>query len=78
MLKLKMKQRCKKVSVLGDYLHHSDDGFAVSDDALRQTSVTTAEHKHQMISTQKISDYMYRNYTKIETCFCSVIKLAVP
>ena len=51
MSQLKMKQHCKKVSVLTDCLHHSDDGFAVSDDALHQTSVTTYEYKHSMTTT---------------------------
>jgi len=51
MLWLKMKQHCKKVSVLADCLHHSDDGFAVSDDELHQTSVTTHEY----------SDYHMKN-----------------
>jgi hypothetical protein len=67
MLQLMMKQHCKKVSVLGDCLHHSDDGFAVSNDALHQTSVTTYEYKHSVITTRKISNYMYRNYAKRET-----------
>jgi len=51
MLRLKMKQHCKKVSVLADCHHHSDDGFAVQDDALHQTSVTTYEYKHAVTTT---------------------------
>lgn len=66
-LQLKKKQHCKKVSVLADCLHHSDDGFAVSNDAPHQTSVTTYEYKCSVITTWKITDYMYRNYAKRET-----------
>jgi len=66
MLQLKMQQHCKRVSVLTDCLHHSDDGFAVSIDAPHQTSVTTYEY-NSVTTTWKISDYMYRNYPKRET-----------
>ena len=61
-----MKQHCKKVSVLADCHHHSDDGFAVQDDALHQTSVTTYEYKHAVTTTWQISDYMNRNYATRE------------
>jgi len=57
MLQLKMKQHCKKVSVLADCLHRSDDGFAVSNDALHQTSVTTYGYKHCDYHI-KISNYL--------------------
>jgi hypothetical protein len=45
MLQLMMKQHCKKVSVLGDHLHHFDGVSAGSDGVLRQTSISIAKNR---------------------------------
>ena len=67
MLQLKMQQHCKKVSVLADCLHRSDDGFAVSNGALHQTSVTTW--------VQTLGDYHMKNIISLLYCFNSCTSL---